>query len=335
MWKHGPGEGPDRRGGAMSQMERFLEQALGAIPAPLHAWVPAQKLRRVIAGELERQLAWTQDPEFAARFARQCPVAGVPAEAYLHRLLELGSGHQVLAGVRFKGGDLGFPFVELLAADFAWTEAARLGEALEAVFGAFGAFKPLAARLLWDDGARLPAGPWGVVEDLCYVAAPVSRLQAAAPVAGSEALTLRLARDLEFYPRYEAAWGAFQGGGDPWRAEVMCTDPGDFEDCLRFGLVCEGWVGERWAGLFAARRLRERYFDGYVVQDMILGEEFRGRGLAAALQQGALRHLSGQRQELLYGTIHAQNAPSLATARRCGRQRLSTYVFLTPVGGRA
>lgn len=314
--------------------EAFLRQALREIPSLVRHHSPQQALRRALSQELERHLAWRRDPEFAARFARHCPIPGAQPHDYLHRLVSPAPGQHLLAGIRFKGGDLGWPFIELLAWDHPLHPQDTLARALHHLQREFALFSPRAVRLLRDDMRpdSLQGGPWRLEEDLCYLAAPLDQLQRQERPSGLEQLRVAPARDLSFYPRYLASWQAFQRGQAPWRKEVTRTTEGDFEDCLRFGVVAQAWLGTRWLGLFAARRLTERYFKGYVVQDMMVDQALRGQGWAAALQRGALELLPASHGEWLYGTIHANNTPSLSTALRCGRRRTSTYVFLTPHG---
>lgn len=65
---------------------------------------------------------------------------------------------------------------------------------------------------------------------------------------------------------------------------------------------------------------------GWQVVDELFETRFRGRGLAAAMQRAFLDTLPAK--DLVWGTIDTRNAPSLATARRVGREIVAGYLFL-------
>ena len=67
------------------------------------------------AGWIEDQVRRCADRGFAERFQKGCPIEGVSVESYLHRVVETPTG-KVLAGIRFRGGNLSEPFVDVLAA---------------------------------------------------------------------------------------------------------------------------------------------------------------------------------------------------------------------------
>jgi RimJ/RimL family protein N-acetyltransferase len=77
---------------------------------------------------------------------------------------------------------------------------------------------------------------------------------------------------------------------------------------------------DRFAGLMAARPHALRGIRGWEVVEEILGAEYRGKGLAVAMQRLFVSRLDPARGLLVMGEIADGNLPSLRTAQRVGRK---------------
>jgi len=86
-------------------------------------------------------------------------------------------------------------------------------------------------------------------------------------------------------------------------------------------VIAEGPNG--WAGVVLSEPGSIDRFAGEVMQELFVAPEDRGVGLGAAMQRLLIDSLEDE--DDLIGTILATNAPSLATARRCGRTIVATY----------
>jgi hypothetical protein len=65
------------------------------------------------------------------------------------------------------------------------------------------------------------------------------------------------------------------------------------------------------------------------MHEEFLSAEVRGRGLGIELQRSLLQRLP-ETDGLLWGAIHASNAPSLRTALRLGRKVVQSSYWLSP-----
>lgn len=111
---------------------------------------------RVVDDWLSEQTARVDDPEFAAEF-REVRLPGITPGEFAHRLVGSSRG-ALLGGIRFRGRDIGRPFVEVVAHDFE-----ELDDLRDCVQSEWAAFAPGALRLHAAPG-RLIGGP--VVTDL-------------------------------------------------------------------------------------------------------------------------------------------------------------------------
>lgn len=306
----------------------FVEQQmlnLGAAPA---AMLPPTERRRRLADWLDQALAQVDDQLFGARFARACPVPGVAASAYQARILRQSGRATLLAGIRFKGGDVSLPFVDLLA----WDRPLGSAQAWRAVLGrledAFSCFRPRWVRVRWPGQAAPPVADARREVDQWLVAGRLGDLQARPWPWAVSAVDVRPVQDLAFVDDFQAAHALWRRRVGPRGAEVSAAEVDELARCLETGAVVCAWRAGRWAGLAAAARGKERAMVGYEVVELFLDAPLRGQGRGPVLQRHLIDALPDHGRDALYGTIHGSNLPSLRTATRCGRTIAETWWFL-------
>lgn len=312
---------------ALQAMSAVLEAQLADATGPLLP--PAARQRRLRAW-VQEALSRTEDELWAARFQHHCPVPGAPREAYLHRLLRTPGRPTLLCGIRFKGGDTGWPFVDLLAWDrplegtTAWTRAnAR-------VHAAFADFRPRAVRVRWPGQAAPPVPRAARTVDQYLVAGRLSALRARGRPWGHEAVEVVRAHDDAFHEDFRAAFARWRASAGMLADEVLPADRQTWARCLETGAIVCARSSGRWAGVMAAARAAERSIEGYCVQELFLDAPLRGRRRAPVLQRHLVDVLLDRGRDCLWGTIHGRNAPSLRAALRTGRQVIETWWFLDP-----
>jgi len=90
-------------------------------------------------------------------------------------------------------------------------------------------------------------------------------------------------------------------------------------DCLEEGLLFEVFVDGAWSGIIAARRDMIAGVRGVHVVETVLAKAGRGQERGPAVHQRLARSVAASDPAaIIMGTIAAQNAPSLRTARRAG-----------------
>lgn len=259
---------------------------------------------------LNEQLARCDDVSFGERFAEFVPFDGIAPASYQHRILRVDNA-QLLAGIRFKGGDHTFPFVDLIA----WSgEPTNAWPA--ALTHSFAEFHPRAFRWASTDVAAPPQ--WSGEVDQHVVAGLPN---------GCTHPLIQPANDLSWFDTFENAFREWQAT-DPIGDEVCPTEREVFEECLATGHVVIAQDRGQFLGVAACKQDAERSFTGWCMQEQFVIPAAQGRGLGTALQQALMRQLKPT--DTLWGTIHGNNAASLAVAKKCGRQVVETWWF-TPV----
>ena len=301
----------------MSSTRAFANTLARGLPA--HWPLPRRAAARLLERWVDEALQRTEDEFFANRLARACPVPGVPPEAYLHRVVQAPGAPDLLAGIRFKGGQLAWPFVELLA----WEAPLQRPEEWAAVRGrltaAFSDFSPRALRVFWPGTERPAVGCSDATTlDQWLVAARLSRLHDQPRPWGEVSVDLRLLRDLSWYPRYREAHATWREGAGGLGAEVPPQTRETFARCLATGLVVGLYENNRWRGVAAAYRQREAAVDGYRICALFLDAPLRGRRRAAPLLRALVDRLPDGGRDSVHGPVHRLNLPARNTARRCG-----------------
>jgi L-amino acid N-acyltransferase YncA len=82
----------------------------------------------------------------------------------------------------------------------------------------------------------------------------------------------------------------------------------------------------------AAIRDDRHGLSGFCVQELCLDAAWRRRGLASAVVQRLVDALPADDGDVLWGTIHPDNAPSLRNALAVGRRVVGGYAWVTPSG---
>lgn len=314
-------------GGEVEQLlEALVEHELRALAPELKDWVPERVLRERLTGFLVMQLGRLTDRRFGESFRQSCPVEGTVAEDYRQKVLHVGDA-RLLCGIRFKGLQVDWPFVELVASDQPLPPGPALDAALETIAGAFTAFSPRWLRIHRPEGGE-GFERYEVREDQRVVAAPLAQLLELPRPEGFERLESRRCRSLEFFPRYRAAYEEFLEACPQLRDEVGLSTRDELARCLDQGVVCEVTIEGQWAGMVAAGWEQEGPLAGWCIQEEVLVGRWRGQGLGAALQRHLIERLAPRQHALVHGTIHDTNVPSLRTALRVGRRSLWRYTFL-------
>lgn len=262
----------------------------------------------------QRQQDRVSDLAWATRFQAACPVPGQPVSAYLQAVLR-GPPGEALVGLRFLGGDVRRPFVDLIAWDgplAPWLAPARAH---------YAAFAPERVRVRWP-GAEPPDGVEARVDQWVVAGRP-----AAGPTPGLQLEPAPPEVAVAWAREALTAWAA----RDPWRAgRVLPLDLGMARSAAAAqGLVWMVASGQR-AGLLAVAPGTEREWTGWWVLEAVVAPAFAGRGLGWRSQRALAARLQGGPW---IGTIDGANAASLASAARAGRHRVGAWWWVTGAGG--
>jgi hypothetical protein len=303
------------------------EMARARLPwtsAPIREWYDQDRLLRQLADGLTDEAGRVDDEEFGASFRDQVglEVETAPVQ-WANRRSPLASGGWAIVGIRYRNLDVARPFVDVVATTAPPT-AAGIAEIAEAVLPSYERFAPLALRVEPPD----PSAVGGDV-DQHIVAGSVEALRERPRAATYENLTLRQGEAGPLSERAAGIYAALPAGREGWaRAE----DADSLQDCADEDLLFEVVVDGASAGVGAALRAPPPRMSGFCVEELCLDDAFRGHGLAAGVVQRLVDALPAADGDVLWGTIHPDNQPSLRNALSVGRQVVGGYVWVSPAG---
>jgi GNAT superfamily N-acetyltransferase len=306
----------------------WLEWAVDQVHPQLKIWYPQSQLESNLSNQLERDLDWLEN--LGEGFERNMPIAGATPAMYNHRVLEVAR-MQVMLGIRFRGGDISIPFVDLVRSSQAITSAAQVEAICDLVRQEFAIFKALMVRFYQPTHLGFQFNLPGSSGDKRVLAAPLTTMLEHPKPEGLERVSLRRANDLEFYPRYAETYAAIYQER-PWlphEAEPESLE--DMQEHLETGDVFEIFVDGQWAGVTGAEHRSDEFaLQGFVVIEMLLAKFARGQGLGAAVQYRLAEALqsSSSPEDVLYGTIGSNNSPMLKTAARVRRVDLGGWIWV-------
>ena len=276
---------------------------------------------------VEENWRFCGDEKSAKRVHDYCGIEGAKVEDYLYRQLRTPLGEAVTS-IRFVGGDLTKPAVFLIHKDFELESRKRVKELGAFLYEEYELFRP--KRFRWfssNEEVNLLERVEGIEGDLGYYTGFVSDLKEMPKPANFDQIKLVLATSLDWYERYENSYQDMYRA-NPFFVEMASVESREtLQGMIDENLLFEVWVGDTWAGIIGVCETHRKYLKGYEVYEEYLLAEFRGKKLAPAVQRHLIERLPSTANEMLYGTIHHQNLPSIKTAKRCGRRGVGAYLF--------
>jgi GNAT superfamily N-acetyltransferase len=306
----------------------WLAWAVDQVHPQLKVWYSQAQLESNLSDQLERDLDWLKNLDEA--FERNMPVPGTTPGMYNHRVLKV-AGMQVMLGIRFRGGDITIPFVDLVRSSQVIANAVQVTAICDLVRREFAIFKPLMVRFYQPAHLEFQIHLPGSSGDKRVLAAPLTTMLAHPKPEGLERVSVRRTNDLEFYPRYAETYASIYQER-PWLPHESNTHSlEDMQEYLEIAQVFEVFVDGQWAGITGGEPHSDEFaLKGFVVIEMLLAKFARGQGLGAAVQYRLAEALqpSSQPIDVLYGTIGCKNPPMLKTAARVGRVDLGGWIWV-------
>ena len=316
-------------------LDAMVQARLPWVSEEIRSWYDDARLTDLLRSDLGPQASMVGDESFGAQFRTNVGLGIGDASDWANRRVDLPDGGWAVCGIRYRGRDVARPFVDVVAT----TEPPSpdgLAAVAQVVVPLYAAFHPLCLRVdapdpvvlvtALDDDPRF--GVSGV--DMYVVAAPLSELRGRDRVPAHDLVTLRVGdahamaeRVADIYADLDRRNPALEQWARPEGEATMraCADQG-----LLFEVVAEGQP----AGVVAALREDAHGTSGFCVQEIVLDAAHQGRRLAPAVLQRLVDVLPAEDGDVLWGTIHPGNAPSLRNAASIGRRIVGGYVWVTP-----
>jgi hypothetical protein len=259
---------------------------------------------------LDGQAGYIDNIEFTRSFAGRFTVPGVAVDEYSHRHVQSPSG-ELLGGVRFYNRDVRSPFVEVIAHSFTGLEQVR-----DCVRDEWSSFRPRFVRLRTAP-EKLAREPNARLHKSIHVARYADLRTSDGQV------TLEPFDDVDdaialVDRRYDHLRSA-----DPDLGTILApADPDELREWHDNGQLFAIRAQGETVGALAIVPSRVGWIDGEEVNEKVIDAGHNGHGYAAAAQSAWAEQIATDRNVLLIGTIHGNNAASRKTAESAGRVRV-------------
>ena len=309
----------------------------------LREWYDDARLVRQLASGLADEAGRVGDVVFGAEFRDGVMSgAGIAASAdpldWANRRIDLPTGGWAVAGIRFRGLDVTRPFVDVVATTEPPTPEG-LAVVADAVLPYYASFDPLCLRVDAPDPAGLvEQGRRGRAVRARVLGRPVRRRGAGRRAARSPARAVVRPRALRpgdaaaLAERAAAIYAELARRNPDLPMWARAEDAESLAACADEGLLFEVLLDGEPAGVVAAVRDDAHGMSGFSVEELCLDADRRGRRLAPGVLQRLVDELPAEDGDVLWGTIHPDNAPSLRNSVSVGREVVGGYAWVTPAG---
>ncbi|MCA8995439.1 MAG: GNAT family N-acetyltransferase [Planctomycetaceae bacterium] len=257
------------------------------------------------------------------RYAAACPVSGMCPEDYGPFQVDLSSSCTVIAQIHFRGLSLDFPFVDISAQTGELPDPWNFEKVVSPVKG----FRPKAIRI-WT--VKTDGIPPTLEPDMRVVSGRIVEICENASPSETRRLSFSQGFNDEIYRTYQEIYDHALKCNPVLSRWAECETAESLADCAVHGACCRVFCDGQLAGFIAARPGRYRYWQGWEMVEELLHPNFQGQGLAPVMQREFLKLLKPSAADFVFGTIHAENQPSIRTALRVGRGIVESS-FLVPV----
>lgn len=260
---------------------------------------------------------WQFDMDFAQKFARFCPIEDTDVEDFLSKIISCKYGN-LLCGIRFKGGMLNFPFVEIYP-DF-HLEESMLEEIADKCSLEFAKFDIKAIRFWKIANYVFTLRKRLIDADLIYyVGYPLN----SKPIVPSSEFKIKKEVNLNFYNTYLKEFIKFCNSESIGK-ELELSSEESFEQSINESLCFSIYQNTQWLGIISAVKDKFLDKDAIFINEEFIASDFHSKGLGSSLQY--FLHSQSQ-SRLIVGTIHSKNIASQKTATKCGRRALMCSYF--------
>jgi len=304
----------------------------------LRSWYDDARLTGQLATAMATEAGRVGDLDFGSQFRDDLGLEiGEPLD-WANRLVGLPAGGWAVCGVRFRGRDADRPFVDVVATSEPPTPDG-LATVAEAVLPEYGRFTPLCLRVQAPDAAALVTDlrgdhrfGHGCDVDMYIVAGPVHDLLAGQRAPSYDHVVLRPGDVQPLAERVAAIYAELTRSNPALALWATPEDEDSLGECASEGLLLEVLADGEPAGVAAAVRDDAHGMSGFCVQEICLDAEHQRQRLAAGVLQHLLERLPAEDGDVLWGTIHPGNRPSLRNSLSIGRHPVGGYTWITPAG---
>lgn len=309
----------------------FMNNLLKNIHPAVKSWFTETELERNINKELDKNVESLFDDYLAEKFWQYAQITDTNAEDYKTKLIKLGD-LVIMVGIRFKGGNLNKPFINLIYStqDINNQLIDEIADRLRLIYTKF---NPKALRIYYCASAgylsksQTAKSLNKLDKDLGYFAGSLKEIRSLPKPSHYDRMVLQLATNLDFYDQYLQIYKELHEE-NPWTKEEIYHESREaLQDSLENGLLFNVFIDNQWVGIITSYLDTAVGMYGYCVLEFALRKEWRGKGFGSVLQRHFAEVLDEKQTDVIFGTIAAKNLPSRYAVQRAGRIEIGSFYW--------
>lgn len=310
-----------------TRIRKWLDSELLHCPDRVVSRIGKDRVKGALRKEVQLNLSYCLDIDFAAKNFEYCNIENSTPEDFLYREIQTPLG-ELVSSIRFVGGDLSKPAVFLIYKDFPLKSAENIKIISQLLGREYASFRP--QRMRWysaDDESKLIEENTFLTGDMLYVSGFIDELRSQSLPDRYEELKLRKTTSLNWYDQYIQT---YQNNFIEWpefKEMAQAESRETLDRLIKKELLYDIFIADKWAGIIGVKSTTDKFLIGYCIIEEFLLKEYRSKKFAPALQRHLIDRLPYHSDEMLFGTIHYKNIPSLRTALRIQREIMGMYLF--------
>jgi len=269
------------------------------------------RAKREIREELAEDLEDLNNPETLEARHANFQVPKTSASDYKEKLHKIDDNRAFIYGIRNLGANPDLPFVNIIP-NFEVSTKAEVMKLYECVKNEFSSFSPLYACI--HTRQEVQADLKGSIHMVSKLETIVNKT----PWDEESNLKLVQVTDDSYYQWYKDGYNEFHKESPELSSKVQTNGIDIMQESLEEELLYYARIGGKNIGLIAAIKSEFLGHSGVYFNEIFLTKDYKGRGLAKAIQRKFLAEYCSE-LDYVWGTIDAENLPSLKTAKSNGR----------------
>lgn len=236
---------------------------------------------------------------------------------YSETLIEFEDEKKLICGIRHQGCNPDMPFINCIP-NFAVRSKSEAISIAKTIFPNFLVFKP--KYICFWAPREIGADFVGSI----YLVADLQEVKDKKSVEAT--IELESITDESYYEWYEKGYAEFHRDNPDLKWKVTVNSKETMNESLEHGLLSYAKINGEKIGLIAAIRSDFLGLPGIYFNEIFISREWKGKGMAREIQKTFVLE-NCKDNETIWGTIDADNLPSLKTALSNGRKPIRYESF--------
>ncbi len=296
-------------------IESFMKYESKNIPKKLLEWISKEEIEKNIKKKLDEYFKTLEENTGAQDFMDKINHPGTVLEDYKYHLLSLDGNKKLISSIRFRPeNDLLRPFIEIYTKNFDMADLS--GEEVKTIIQKYKIFSPEFIRFYENEKADKNSN---FEIDYIIYAGHINSLKKMHKPSKYDDVEIKKIDTMDFYENYSNEFDMFNNEKPEQDWFVYKESRETLHDLLTDKNLYYLKIEDKFAGVVGIRKVREKYFEGYMVIEEILYKDFRGQGYGKAVQRKMIDQIRANDNEFIFGFIHPKNKASFKTAGGNGR----------------